>query len=352
MGASCSSEQDQTMGSASATLAEDFLLDMGFSPEICRLYSVIQPDNNTEDAASLKVVVKQELRLEKSAGSLRNDVVAPVPTNAKKKKDNANQPKTLLLKRVTSENPIMLLRWYHTLDVLSQINHPGIPRVIDIHDEDHSQLSFVMEACEGGHILGRASRYSESNARKIIRQILEIVEYLHSRSIVHGDLRAEWFVFESTNRKDWKLKLTDYSLAQEMPDNNEETGESSTSRSPQRPRLHHDHEPCLHTTAPQVLHGGPHSKKGDMWSVGVILFRLLSGNRPFGDNAAVVHTCMRDGPTLAFRQPIWRGISPQAKDLIQRLLVVEPRDRLSAQQALKHGWFSSFFSTRTTRRGT
>lgn len=351
MGTTCSSSRSSDDNTSvdpdsTRTLTEDpTLLEMGFGAEVCRLYDFIQ---NGQSEESLRVTRKDVVALVPSAGtdkekSHNKGAVAP---NASSIHNNAKNRKTLLLKRVTSENPLFLLRWYHTMDVLSELNHPNLPRVIDIHDDDDNEdqqrntsVSFVMEACEGGHLFERARWYNERNAKKIFRQVLEVVSYLHSQNIVHGDLRAEWFQFESTNPKNFHLKLTDFSLAQQLPEDEPQSTTTTT-----RPRVHHDHEPCLLHTSPQILTGSPHSKRGDMWSVGVILYRLLSGERPFGDTADELHLHMRVGPTLSFSQPVWKrvAVGPKAKDLIRKLLTVEPKDRLTAKQALKHGWFSSF----------
>ncbi|CAB9504636.1 MAP kinase-activated protein kinase 2 (Fragment) [Seminavis robusta] len=388
MGANCSADDRRLDGnvdhgarslgaSSLVTLTEDpILLEMGFSSQVSRLYDVIEVLAEDEEVGSLfKVRVRNMLLQERFGSVSRNGkVIAPSPDNNNSNNNkNANSKgatkelstrtagssssdglshRTYLFKQILTNNPVVLLRWFQTIELWQRLEHPNLPRLVDVHEDEHpcgssklsndktfSSVSFVMEHCEGKPILERSRFYTESQARKILRQILDLIKYLHSRNIVHGDLQAKWFQFEQADPKQWKIQLTDFSMAHPV-----EPGTGAANTSFLR-IMNDDFEVGMYSLAPEVLLSGrPHSPAGDMWSIGIILYQMLSGRQPFGDSAEAFIENMRVGsapPT--FEEPEWKRVSSSAKDLIQKLLNLEPNARLTAEQALKHGWFSSLY---------
>ncbi|XP_072984504.1 calcium-dependent protein kinase 18-like [Typha latifolia] len=191
--------------------------------------------------------------------------------------------------------------------------------------EDDSYVYIVMELCEGGELLDRIlakrdSRYSEKDAAVIVRQMLKVAAECHLRGLVHRDMKPENFLFKST-KEDSPLKATDFGLSDFIkPGKN-----------------FRDIVGSAYYVAPEVLRrkSGPES---DAWSIGVITYILLCGRRPFWDKTedGIFKEVLKNKPD--FRRKPWSSISDSAKDFVQRLLVKDPRARLTAAQALSHPW--------------
>ncbi|KAK1614407.1 hypothetical protein QYE76_019924 [Lolium multiflorum] len=191
--------------------------------------------------------------------------------------------------------------------------------------EDDSYVYIVMELCEGGELLDRIlakknSRYSEKDAAVVVRQMLKVAAECHLRGLVHRDMKPENFLFKST-KEDSPLKATDFGLSDFIKPG----------------KKFRDIVGSAYYVAPEVLkrRSGPES---DVWSIGVITYILLCGRRPFWDKTedGIFKEVLRNKPD--FRKRPWPGISPSAKDFVKKLLVKNPRARLTAAQALSHPW--------------
>ncbi|XVF62187.1 hypothetical protein PTKIN_Ptkin08bG0196900 [Pterospermum kingtungense] len=203
----------------------------------------------------------------------------------------------------------------------------GHENMVQFHNafEDDSYVYIVMELCEGGELLDRIlakkdSRYSEKDAAVIVRQMLKVAAECHLRGLVHRDMKPENFLFKST-RQDSPLKATDFGLSDFI-----------------RPgKKFHDIVGSAYYVAPEVLkrRSGPES---DVWSIGVITYILLCGKRPFWDKTedGIFKEVLKNKPD--FRRKPWPTISNSAKDFVKKLLVKDPRARLTAAQALSHPW--------------
>ncbi|BAF21358.1 calcium-dependent protein kinase 18 [Oryza sativa Japonica Group] len=191
--------------------------------------------------------------------------------------------------------------------------------------EDDNYVYIVMELCEGGELLDRIlakkdSRYSEKDAAVVVRQMLKVAAECHLHGLVHRDMKPENFLFKST-KEDSSLKATDFGLSDFI-----------------RPGKHfRDIVGSAYYVAPEVLKrkSGPES---DVWSIGVITYILLCGRRPFWDKTedGIFKEVLKNKPD--FRRKPWPNITPCAKDFVQKLLVKDPRARLTAAQALSHEW--------------
>ncbi|KAJ3678468.1 hypothetical protein LUZ60_002271 [Juncus effusus] len=191
--------------------------------------------------------------------------------------------------------------------------------------EDETYVYIVMELCEGGELLDRIlakkdSRYSEKDAAVIVRQMLKVAAECHLHGLVHRDMKPENFLFKST-KEDSPLKATDFGLSDFIkPGKN-----------------FHDIVGSAYYVAPEVLkrRSGPES---DVWSIGVITYILLCGRRPFWDKTedGIFKEVLKSKPD--FKRKPWSSISESAQDFVQKLLVKDPRARLTAAQALSHTW--------------
>ncbi|XP_076952591.1 uncharacterized protein LOC143626353 [Bidens hawaiensis] len=190
--------------------------------------------------------------------------------------------------------------------------------------EDSSYVYIVMELCEGGELLDRIlakkdSRYSEKDAAIIVRQMLIVAAECHLHGLVHRDMKPESFLFKS-QKDDSHLKATDFGLSDFI-----------------RPgKKFGDIVGSAYYIAPEVLRrkSGPES---DVWSIGVITYILLCGRCPFWDKTEDgIYKEVIFKPDFS-RKP-WNIITSSAKDFVNKLLVKDPRARLTAAQALSHPW--------------
>ncbi|XP_059640169.1 calcium-dependent protein kinase 28 [Cornus florida] len=191
--------------------------------------------------------------------------------------------------------------------------------------EDESYVYIVMELCEGGELLDRIlakkdSRYTEKDAAIIVRQMLKVAAECHLHGLVHRDMKPENFLFKS-KKVDSPLKATDFGLSDFI-----------------RPgKKFQDIVGSAYYVAPEVLKrkSGPES---DVWSIGVITYILLCGRRPFWDKTedGIFKEVLKNKPD--FRRKPWPSISNSAKDFVKKILVKDPRARLTAAQALSHPW--------------
>ncbi|KAK8940447.1 Calcium-dependent protein kinase 28 [Platanthera zijinensis] len=191
--------------------------------------------------------------------------------------------------------------------------------------EDENYVYIVMELCEGGELLDRIlarkdSRYTEKDAAIVVRQMLKVAAECHLHGLVHRDMKPENFLLKST-KEDSPLKATDFGLSDFI---------KPGKRFP-------DIVGSAYYVAPEVLKriSGPES---DVWSIGVITYILLCGRRPFWDKTedGIFKEVLKSKPD--FKRKPWPNLSASAKDFVQKLLVKDPRARLTAAQALSHPW--------------
>ncbi|GMH24012.1 hypothetical protein Nepgr_025855 [Nepenthes gracilis] len=191
--------------------------------------------------------------------------------------------------------------------------------------DDEDYVYIVMELCEGGELLDRIlakkdSRYSEKDAAIVVRQMLKVAAECHLHGFVHRDMKPENFLFKST-KEDSPLKATDFGLSDFI-----KPGKRFT-----------DIVGSAYYVAPEVLKRRS-GHESDVWSIGVITYILLCGRRPFWDRTenGIFKEVLRNKPD--FRRKPWPSISNSAKEFVKKLLVKDPRARLTAAQALSHPW--------------
>eukprot|EP00581_Thalassiosira_minuscula_P009929 CAMPEP_0183708562 /NCGR_PEP_ID=MMETSP0737-20130205/4837_1 /TAXON_ID=385413 /ORGANISM="Thalassiosira miniscula, Strain CCMP1093" /LENGTH=1283 /DNA_ID=CAMNT_0025936455 /DNA_START=270 /DNA_END=4121 /DNA_ORIENTATION=- len=213
-------------------------------------------------------------------------------------------------------------------DILRGLDHPYVVKLFDMYVAPGRAIYLVMELIRGGDLFDRIverERYTEVQARRLFRRMLAAVHYLHEeRGIVHRDLKPE-NILVVDRRSDVNVKLTDFGLAKNMT----AEGLKTFCGTPQY-------------FAPEVLRrrhtvkgSGRYGKEIDCWSIGVILFILLSGSPPFDVSAGF--DAVADA-RVVFYEEQWRNISREARDLVARLLQKDPRRRMSVVDACRHKW--------------
>eukprot|EP00931_Biecheleriopsis_adriatica_P056037 TRINITY_DN33213_c0_g1_i1.p1 TRINITY_DN33213_c0_g1~~TRINITY_DN33213_c0_g1_i1.p1 ORF type:complete len:588 (+),score=115.96 TRINITY_DN33213_c0_g1_i1:42-1805(+) len=214
--------------------------------------------------------------------------------------------------------------------IFLEVDHPNIVRLLGCY-EDARELHLVMERCKGGEVYGellRRRHYGEEETADIVRQMLFTLRYLHENSIVHRDLKLEnWMLEES--RDFARVKLIDFGLSR-IWDPQDVHGSLQRSCG------------SVDYMAPEVLDGS-YGQKADMWSLGVIVFMLLSGKCPF--RASSCNGFTRDVVLSRIREcnyvcegETWAHLSPEARDFVNRLLEKDPDRRMDASEALNHPW--------------
>uniref|UniRef100_UPI00398F7FD9 calcium/calmodulin-dependent protein kinase type II subunit alpha isoform X10 n=1 Tax=Pristiophorus japonicus TaxID=55135 RepID=UPI00398F7FD9 len=204
--------------------------------------------------------------------------------------------------------------------------HSQIVRLHDsIAEEGHHYLLF--DLITGGELfedIVAREYYSEADASHCIQQILEAVLHCHQMGIVHRDLKPENLLLASKS-KGAAVKLADFGLAIEVEgDQQAWFGFAGTPG----------------YLSPEVLRKDPYAKPVDLWACGVILYILLVGYPPFWDeDQHRLYQQIKAG-AYDFPSPEWDTVTPEAKDLINKMLTINPAKRISAAEALKHPWIS------------
>jgi len=215
-----------------------------------------------------------------------------------------------------------LEREIHTLFTL---DHPNIIKLYEVF-EDSNYIHLVTEHCSGGELMERLmlrGKYSEPEASHLLQKIFLAVNNLHHNEICHRDLRPQSFLF-ATKAVDAELKLINFGLSNKYCSNSGAEQKAKIVRS-------------RYYTAPEVMRG-EYGLKCDIWSLGVIMYVLLSGNMPFaGSTTEAVLENIQSG-RFDLRDRVWKNISTSGIDLLGKLLVVEPLNRYSAEEALEHPW--------------
>uniref|UniRef100_A0A0C3TT10 Protein kinase domain-containing protein n=1 Tax=Guillardia theta (strain CCMP2712) TaxID=905079 RepID=A0A0C3TT10_GUITC len=216
---------------------------------------------------------------------------------------------------------------------MHRINHRNCIRLHEVFEEQ-GYICLVLDLVTGGELFDRIiarGHYSEKDAAEVSRDVLQAVAYLHAQGIVHRDLKPENLLYMSNDESmpEYKhIKVADFGLAR--------------CGSPDSPMRTMCGTPGY--VAPEVLdprltapHGyGPQI---DVWSIGVVLYIMLCGFPPFySENTVTLFRQIRRGD-YSFPSPYWDNISDLAKahffDLVRRMLVVDPKQRLTAQQVIR-----------------
>jgi len=217
--------------------------------------------------------------------------------------------------------------------LLHEANHPNIVELKDLFEDDQ-YVHIVMERCAGGDLFDRVVEENPRRIRSInqgmkheattanaMRSIFQVVKYLHSKHITHRDLKAEHFLLTTNERETQKIKLIDFGLARKHIPGSEPMSTFTGSPS---------------FVAPEVIDRS-YDHMCDNWSAGVTAYFLLTGMLPFdGRNDEETFQLISRGHFTFPSSSIF--LSSDAKDFVAKLLVTDPRRRMTAAEALNHPW--------------
>lgn len=217
---------------------------------------------------------------------------------------------------------------FKEIDILMALEHENIVFMKE-YFEDDNKVYLIMEMLSGGELLDAVlenGHYSEADARSCFLQIIKAIRYLHSRGIVHRDLKLENLLL--VRKKDIShIKIADFGLARRY------MGAAAMTTICGTPQY----------VAPEIIKGGParYGPECDLWSAGIILFILLGGYPPFYDESEPrLFEKIRKG-RFDFNDEVWSAVTGEAKDLIKQLLLVDPKKRATIEEVLAHPWCKS-----------
>ncbi|NWZ99764.1 DCLK3 kinase, partial [Nesospiza acunhae] len=218
--------------------------------------------------------------------------------------------------------------------IIRSLSHPNIVSLIEVY-ETEAEIYLILEYVPGGDLFDaiiESVKFTEHDAAVMITDLCEALVYIHSKNIVHRDLKPENLLVQHNADKSTTLKLADFGLAKQVT----------------KPIFTVCGTPTY--VAPEILAEKGYGLEVDMWAAGVILYILLCGFPPFRSQD-------RDQEELfqiiqlghyEFLSPYWDNISAAAKDLITRLLIVDPQKRYTARQVLQHPWIRTAGKTNSS----
>lgn len=210
--------------------------------------------------------------------------------------------------------------------VLEMVKHTNIVHLKEVFDCSKT-FYMVMEEMKGGELFDRIvekEKYTEGEAAQVVVTLAKALKYCHGLGVVHRDLKPENLLY-ATSAEDSEIKIADFGLAKLL------NGESMMQTACGTPGY----------VAPEILEGKVYDEAVDIWSLGVIAYILLCGFPPFYDeNNAALFTAIKSG-SFDYPSPYWDSVSNNAKDLINKMLIVDPKKRLTANDVINHPWISA-----------
>uniref|UniRef100_A0A671L6K8 non-specific serine/threonine protein kinase n=1 Tax=Sinocyclocheilus anshuiensis TaxID=1608454 RepID=A0A671L6K8_9TELE len=206
--------------------------------------------------------------------------------------------------------------------------HPNIITLKDVFNDGRS-VYLVTELMKGGELLDKILRqkfFSEREASAVLHTITKTVEYLHAQGVVHRDLKPSNILYVDESGNPESIRICDFGFAKQL---RAENGLLMT--------------PCYtaNFVAPEVLKKQGYDAACDIWSLGVLLYTMLTGFTPFanGPEDTPEEILVRIGSgKFSLSGGYWNSVSFEAKDLVSKMLHVDPHKRLTAAQVLRHPW--------------
>ena len=231
-------------------------------------------------------------------------------------------------KQLSKSNLSNLKKFEKEIELLIKTDHPNIIKLYEVFEDDRF-IYLIMEKCKGGELFDRIinhiqsnKMYTEKDAAKIFQQLMSSIVYCHDNGIVHRDLKPENILYINEGDEiNNPIKVIDFGLSRNFDYKSKMNTKVGTA----------------YYVAPEVLDGN-YNEKCDVWSAGVILYILLSGEPPFnGPNDREIYKAISK---MIYQFPYnkWKKISKNAIDLIEKCLVPEDK-RISAKEVLEHPWF-------------
>ena len=229
------------------------------------------------------------------------------------------------------ENEIDEMEIKNEIDILKKLDHPNIVKILEFYSTEKAYY-IITDYCSCGELYNQIKhQYTENQLAVLFYQLFSGLCYLHANNIVHRDLKLENILIseierdKETNKNLFWIKIIDFGTAKIFEKNKSEKAVVGSS----------------YYIAPEVLQKH-YNEKCDTWSAGVILYMLIVGRAPFDgkDDDEIIENISKGEFNSKHRKLV--SASNEVQDLVKKLLEVDPVQRLSAAQALKHPWFTKF----------
>ena len=229
----------------------------------------------------------------------------------------------IIKKKKAKPSDIELVRT--EIDIMKLCHHPNVVHLLD-HFENADYIFIVMEYIRGGRLTDymkeKKFHFSEKRAAEIIYEIAIGVKYLHKYGIIHRDLKPDNIMLTESNDKG-HIKIMDFGLSKILGKKEKTSDGFGT----------------LTFVSPEVLIRKPYNKEIDIWSIGVILYLILSGDLPFDDEEKIAKSIVFN--EVEFPSKKFGNKSKEVIELIKRCLTKEPKDRIKIDEIIKSDWIQS-----------
>lgn len=221
----------------------------------------------------------------------------------------------------------MMDQFYTEIKTLRSLQHPNIIQLFDVFITE-DRIYIIMELMSGGELFDyvvQKGTLTEEEASRIVRKVTSALVYMHSRNVIHRDMKPENLLLAHKPRSshDIEVKIIDFGLSKILTD-----GPVASSFLGTRGYL-----------APEMIQRRDYTKSVDAWALGVVIFVLLCGCLPFDDDCQSIPSSPDLRMKFTLRFPRWaKDLSPSAKDLLNHLLNIDSKKRYTAAQAMEHPW--------------
>ena len=311
--------------------AERLLFDNKHIPleikEICLLFYHIPPEEKAVSETEFWKKYFIESKLPSSPGKRTSGGFLKL-TEVIRKSDNKMFYFKMLKKKYKIKEEID--RFKIEIMVLYECNHENIPKLND-YCNGRNRFYFTADICKGRKLVDYvywSQNINEKSVINIVKQITSALDHLHGFGYIHSDLKPDNLIYDVSDGES-KVKLVGFESCTIC--------NYGSSISKQTRSLSNSSRTLVYT-APEILTGQEYNKSVDMWSLGVIIYLLLSGNGPFYNeqNKNVLESIK--SAKYSFWSPVWDDINENAKDLIKKLLMKDPDKRLTSWRVLNHAW--------------
>ena len=222
------------------------------------------------------------------------------------------------------DNPKLLNEAKREISILKNLDHPNIEKIFEYYEKENDNINIIMELVDGQELfskLMKENHFSEKQTAIIMYQIFSSIKYCHDNGIIHRDIKAENIIIQ--DELNLFVKLIDFGSCEILTN----TKLTSTYKVGSPSYI-----------APEILNGEEYDYCCDIWSLGVLMYYLLCGNKPFKGNTEEETYKAIKTKDLKFKDKIWDNISDEAKNLIKSMLVKNKKKRININQVLNSDW--------------